>query len=153
MKTQYRSSDSDPPVAGKHGLSNSLNKTKRSKTMNARHVSTCLLQKGLVAIALLAVLAVTAFGQDVTNAGTGTIANTGLIKIKGTFTPASQTSIGGTVEYNKAGSAKRPSTHVFQLDSLGRGRGQNSCRHDNSGCSHRQQHRLCVQGWWSNPRP
>jgi fibronectin-binding autotransporter adhesin len=43
--------------------------------------------------------------QDLTNSGSGQITNnsSGVIKVKGIFTKATQTSIGGTVEYNGAG--------------------------------------------------
>jgi fibronectin-binding autotransporter adhesin len=58
---------------------------------------------GWVAMTLLAVLAVTALGQNVTNTGTGTITNNGTMKLKGALTPASQGTFLGTVEYNNAG--------------------------------------------------
>lgn len=71
--------------------------------MNAIRFSDHLLRKGWVAVALLTVLAVTAFGQNVTNTGTGAITNTGTLKLKGALSPATQSTIAGTVEYNNTG--------------------------------------------------
>jgi hypothetical protein len=73
--------------------------------MNATGFISSFLQKGWVVVALLSLLAVTAFGQDITNTATGTITSSGVIKLKGAFTNSNGafTSIGGDFEYFNAG--------------------------------------------------
>jgi hypothetical protein len=77
--------------------------TKRSRAVNTTHSSNRILRIGWVALTLLAALAVTALGQNVTNTGSGTITNNGTLKLKGALTPAGQGTFTGTVEYYNAG--------------------------------------------------
>jgi hypothetical protein len=104
MKTQKEQPDGLSTVFRISRCSeNPTRQTKRSIAVKTTRSSNSILRIGLVAVTLLAVLAVTALGQNVTNTGAGTITNNGTLKLKGALTPASQAAFVGTVEYNNAG--------------------------------------------------
>lgn len=86
-------------IKKKNAAHHSFTQFKRSTVMH----SFKNLVRVFSAFAALAFATPILVGQNLTNAGTGTITNTGTIIVKGSFTPATQISIGGTVDYRNSG--------------------------------------------------
>jgi fibronectin-binding autotransporter adhesin len=102
MKTQNEHNGVNGARAGSVtvGRSEGTNTTQSSKRSTAMK-TTLRIARSVFAVLLLA--SASLLGQNITNTGSGSITNSGTIKLTGAFTPATQVSIGGTMEYNNAG--------------------------------------------------